>query len=100
MLICSHSGMYIFRMQHLLINVQTSLVTFLALKEQFTVTELKENWVFFISKGKQFRSYAVTGSIKHTKVFIPLNCITSWNLCAPRRGFRQEDVSDKLSEIP
>jgi len=39
--------MYKLRTQLLLINVQASIVTFLALKEQFTVTELKESWVFF-----------------------------------------------------
>lgn len=39
MLICSHSEMYLLIMQHLLINVQASAVTFLALKEQLKVTK-------------------------------------------------------------
>lgn len=44
--------MYILRTQHLLMNVQACIVTFLVLKEQFTVTELKESWVSFRFKGK------------------------------------------------
>lgn len=39
--------MYILKMQHLLLNVQASIASFLALKEQFTVTELKEILGFF-----------------------------------------------------